>query len=210
MQTFSFFYGLHLGILILSHSALAFRGQSYVQWMLNRMPSFLSVFFEVYDRTGMQAFIGPRSPKLLQSWSCHQGIWRVMLNLSTIPMQRTFTARSILKLHVDTVTSCIEECFNQKDYTMYANCELVLVKGALGKIVSQEVDQLCEFYTEFDPDTLRIQLSIMAESYHSFTHRLIHCTMSQIPRKEQKDLVHTRGHILGQDCSGYASNKCQL
>ena len=34
--------------------------------------------------------------------------------------------------------------------------------------MSQNVDQLCEFYTEFDSDTLRIELSILAESYHSF------------------------------------------
>ena len=42
------------------------------------------------------------------------------------------------------------------------------MKGALGKLDSQKVDQLCEFYTEFNPDTIRIQLSIMAECYHSF------------------------------------------
>jgi len=52
---------------------------------------------------------------------------------------------------------------------MYANCEQVLVKGALRKLVSQNVDQLCEFCTEFDPDILRIQVSIMAESHHIFT-----------------------------------------
>ena len=50
---------------------------------------------------------------------------------------------------------------------MYANCEQVL-KGTLGGLVSQNVDQLCEFYMEFDSDTLQIQLSILAESYHSF------------------------------------------
>ena len=50
---------------------------------------------------------------------------------------------------------------------MYANCEQVLVKGALGELATQNVNQLCEFYTEFDPDTIQIQLSIMAESYHS-------------------------------------------
>ena len=63
MQTFSFFYGLQLAIVILLHSdnlALAFREQSYVQWMLKRMPSFLTLFFEVYDQTGMQASIGTR------------------------------------------------------------------------------------------------------------------------------------------------------
>ena len=53
---------------------------------------------------------------------------------------------------------------------MYANCEQVLLKGTLRELVSQNVDQLCEFYTEFDSDTLQIQLSILAASYHSFRH----------------------------------------
>ena len=51
---------------------------------------------------------------------------------------------------------------------MYANCEQVHLKGTLGKLVSQNVDQLSDFYTEFDSDMLQIQLSILAESYHSF------------------------------------------
>ena len=90
MQTFSFFYGLQLAIVALAHPdnlALAFREQRYMQWMLKRLPSFLSLFFEVYHQTGMQVSIGPRSPKLLWSWSykhlhfhvtvrCHQGILR--------------------------------------------------------------------------------------------------------------------------------------
>ena len=41
---------------------------------------------------------------------------------------------------VDTVANCIVECFNQKDYTMYANCEQVLLKGTLGEHFSQNVD----------------------------------------------------------------------
>ena len=51
---------------------------------------------------------------------------------------------------------------------MYENCEQDFLKGTLGELVSQNVDQLYELYTEFDSDTLRIQLSILAESYHSF------------------------------------------
>ena len=31
-----------------------------MQCMLKRMPSFLSLFFEVYNQTGMQASIGPK------------------------------------------------------------------------------------------------------------------------------------------------------
>ena len=69
---------------------------------------------------------------------------------------------------MDTVANCIVEHFNQKDYTMYTNCEQVLLKGTLGELFSQNVDQLCYFYIEFDSDTIRIQLSILAESYHSF------------------------------------------
>ena len=43
-----------------------------------------------------------------------------------------------------------------------------LLKGTLGEIVSQNVNQLCEFYTEFGSDALQIWLSILVESYHSF------------------------------------------
>ena len=35
---------------------------------------------------------------------------------------------------------------------MYANCEQVLLKGTLGELVPQNVDQHCEFNTEFDSD----------------------------------------------------------
>ena len=37
---------------------------------------------------------------------------------------------------------------------MYANFEQVLLKGILGKLVPQNIDQLCEFNTELDSDTI--------------------------------------------------------
>ena len=37
-----------------------------------------------------------------------------------------------------------------------------------GNFISQNVNQLCEFYTKFDSDTPQIQLSKLAEFYHSF------------------------------------------
>ena len=49
-----------------------------------------------------------------------------MLNLSTIPMQRIFSAISTLNLWK--LANCIVECFNQKDYTIYANCKKVHLK----------------------------------------------------------------------------------
>ena len=49
----------------------------------------------------------------------------------------------------DTVANCIVGCFNQKDYTMYANCKQVHLKGTLGGLVSRNVDQ-CVISTEFD------------------------------------------------------------
>ena len=69
---------------------------------------------------------------------------------------------------VDTAANYIVEHFNQKDYTMYANCEQVLLKGTLGELVSQNVDQLCKFYAEFDSDTLQIKRFVLAEPYLSF------------------------------------------
>ena len=62
---------------------------------------------------------------------------------------------------MDNEANSIVEHFNQKDYTMYANCEQVLLNGTFGKLVSQNVNLLCECYTEFDSDSLRIQLSII-------------------------------------------------
>ena len=100
MQILVFFYGLQLAIVVLSNSdnlnSSLQRAELY-ECMLKRKPSFLLLFFKVYDQTGMQTSIGPRSIKLLRSWSdkylhfhvavrCHQCILRVMLNLSTIPI----------------------------------------------------------------------------------------------------------------------------
>ena len=86
MQTFSFFYGLQLAIVALS----------YVQCMLKIMPSFLSMFFDVYDQTESKPPLDQvtqatvklelQAPSLSRLWKMHQGILRVMLNLSTIPM----------------------------------------------------------------------------------------------------------------------------
>ena len=49
---------------------------------------------------------------------------------------------------VDTVANCIVEHFSRIDYTMYANCEQVLLKGTLGELVSQNVDNASS--TQFD------------------------------------------------------------
>ena len=68
---------------------------------------------------------------------------------------------------MDTVANWIVECFNQKDYTMYANCEQVLLKELWGEL-SHKISTNCVSSTKFDSDTLRIRLSILAESYHSF------------------------------------------
>ena len=103
--------------------------------------------------------------KLLRSWSYTH------LHTSPPPHQhkmpsRYFEGNTLTEHHsniedfyhhiyfetVDTVANCIVEYFHQKDYTMYANCEQVLLKGTLGELVSQNVDQLCEFYTEFDSE----------------------------------------------------------
>ena len=47
-------------------------------------------------------------------------------------MQRTFSAISTLNLW--RLANCIVECFNQNDYTMFANCEQVLLKEFWGNL----------------------------------------------------------------------------
>ena len=109
---------------------------------------------------------------------------------------------------MDTVVNCIEDHFNHKDCTMNANCELVLLKGNMRELVSQFVDQLCEFYTEFDPDTLRIQLSILAEPYHSFSQGERSDTLHNVVvfLKNNKKIWALISNVLGQGFSGYANN----
>ena len=107
---------------------------------------------------------------------------------------------------MDTVANCIEERFNQKDYIVYANCAHILLKGTSGNL-SHKMSTNHVSSTELDSDTLRIQLSILAESYHSFRKDegvgdTLHNVIDLVP--------HIRGHVLGQDYSGYASYKCQL
>ena len=116
---------------------------------------------------------------------------------------------------VDTVANCIVSGFQLKGLHHVSNCEQVHLKGILGRLVPQYVNQLSEFYTEFACDTLQIQLSIFDGSYHSFWQAegvgdILH-NVIDFQKKEQKNLVpQTRGHVHGHDYSIYASNKCQL
>ena len=181
MQSFSFFYGLQLAILVLSHSDNL--STSLQRAELCAVDAQQNAKLSVTVLRGIRT---DRDASLL--WTkVTQAAAKLELQKPSLPRRHKMPSRysegnaqpehhsnvddfyrQIYFETVETVASCIEEHFNQKDYTMYANCEQVLVKGALGKLDSQKVDQLCEFYTEFNPDTLRIQLSIMAECYHSF------------------------------------------
>ena len=61
MQTFSFFYGLQLAIVVRFHSdnlSSSLQRAELCAVVLKIIPSFLSLFFEVYNRAGLQASIG--------------------------------------------------------------------------------------------------------------------------------------------------------
>ena len=138
---------------------------------LKECEGFLSLFFKVFDQTGMQASIEPRLLKLLRSWSykhlhfhvtirCHQGILRVMLYLSTIPMY--------------------------KGYTMYANCEQVHLKGTLGGNLSHKMStnsvsstqSLTPIPNEFRNLYLQSPITVSGK-----VEEVIHCIMSLISLK---------------------------
>ena len=68
---------------------------------------------------------------------------------------------------MDPVANCIVECFNQKDYSMYANCEQVLLKATLGELVSQNVNSCVSSTQSLSLIPYEFS-SLLAESYHSF------------------------------------------
>ena len=99
MQTFSFFYGLQLAIVVLDHSdnlsSSLYRAELYaVDAQKNAMPSVTVLRGIQSDRdaslhwtkvTQAAVRLKLQAPSLLHR-QCHQGILRIMLNLSAIPM----------------------------------------------------------------------------------------------------------------------------
>ena len=127
-------------------------------------------------------------------------------------MQRIFSAISTLNLWG--LANCIVECFNQKDYTMYANCKKVHLKE-LWRNLSHKMS------TNSVSSTQSLTLIPQKPSYRCWQSHItvsnkvkawvIHCIMLLVSQEKKIDLVpHTRGHVLGQDYSAHASNKCQL
>ena len=79
IQASSFFYGLVLAIIVISHLDNLIPSLQRAELCAvdaQRIPSFLSLFFEVYDQTGIQASIGP-SP------SCSEvGVTNIFISMS--------------------------------------------------------------------------------------------------------------------------------
>ena len=112
MKTFSFFYGLQLAIVVLFHSEKL--SSSFQRAELCALDAQKNAKISVTVLRGIQSDrdaslhwtkvtqaavkLELQTPSLPHPIRCHQGILRVMLNLSTILMQSTFTARSTLKL----------------------------------------------------------------------------------------------------------------
>ena len=112
MQTFSFFYELQLAIIVLSHSdklrSSLQRAKLYAVDAQKNAKLSVTVLRGIHsDRyaslnwtkvTQVAVKLELQASSLLCAIRYHQGILRVMLYESTIPIERTFTARSTLKL----------------------------------------------------------------------------------------------------------------
>ena len=116
----------------------------------------------------------------------------------------------------DNVANCIVECFNQKDYTMYANYEQVLLKGTLGELSLTKcwptVWVVHGFWLRY-PTNPAIYSGRVLHSFRQgegMADALYNVTDFHKKNKKIWSLIPGRGHVLGQDYSGYASNKCQL
>ena len=55
----------------------------------------------------------------------------------------------------------------------------------MAELVTQNIDQRCEFYAELDSDIQQIQSPLLAKTYHSFKYGegVIHCIMLLISSK---------------------------
>ena len=196
MQTFHSFYGLQLAIVVLSHSDnLSSSLQIAEPCAVNAHAKLSFTVLRGIWSDGNASLQWTKVLKLLWccnykqlhfhiSIRCYQGILRVLLNLSTIRVVEDFDSQIYIET-VDTIANCIVN-----------------------------VNQLCDFYTEFDSNTLQIQFYLCWLSPITISGKVKGWYIALchwFPQKEQKDLFpHSWGHVLGQDYSGYASNKCQL
>jgi hypothetical protein len=64
---------------------------------------------------------------------------------------------------VDTLISCLKGRFQQADFSMYANCEQLLLKAAKGETYEEELEKVLGFYgSDFSRTSLQTQLQIFA------------------------------------------------
>ena len=155
MQTFSLFYGLQLAIVVLSHS-------DNLSSSLQRA-ELCVVTAQKNAKLSVTALHGIRSDwdASLHWTKVTQAALKLELQTPSLPCHHKIPSRyfegnaqpehhsnledfyhQIYLETVGTVANCIVESFNQKDYSMYANCEQVLLKGILEELISQNVDQL--------------------------------------------------------------------
>ena len=118
-------------------------------------------------------------------------------------MQRDFSAISTLNLW--RLANCIVECFNQKDYTMYANCETVHLKEIWGNLSHK-------MSTNSVSSTQSLTLKPPKPSYRCWQSHItvsnkvkawvIHCIMLLVSheKKNRSGPSYQRPCVGGQDC----------
>ena len=66
---------------------------------------------------------------------------------------------------IDLAVASIKERFDQPGYAMYRNLEEVLVNGAAGNDVSDQLTKVTELYSEIDSSLLKVQLSNLSTHF---------------------------------------------
>ena len=165
IQTFSFFCGLQVAIVVISHS-------DNLNSILQRA-ELRAVDAQKNAKLSVTVLRGIRSDRdaSLHWTKVTQAAVKLELQAPSFPCctktpSRYFEDNAQTELYsnvediyhhiykaMDTVANSIVEHFNLKDYIMCANCEQVLQKGSLGGLVLQNVNQLGEFYTVSQPRT---------------------------------------------------------
>ncbi len=90
---------------------------------------------------------------------------------------------------IDLIVSCIERRFNQPRYQLYSTLESLLIKACQGMNFDLELKCVCDFYGDFNIDTLCTQLQTLQVHFQA-----THGTVQDLNILSLKDYLCTLSH----------------
>jgi hypothetical protein len=180
MKSFSFFFGVCLGKLILSHSdnlsstlqksdISAAEGQAVAAMTVKTLSSIRShqCFDQFWGKMTKRAGdLGVNDPLLPRQRKTPRRFETGSSDSHTYPETPKDYYKPIYFEAIDLITTCISDRFNQPGYNIYRNIEIVLLNAVNSKEYKSELDTVVNFYgSDFNAQLLETQLHILSTSF---------------------------------------------